>query len=144
MVLFKDCLSPKLKIAEQKGIIQMQDSDPGLTYDEKTYFTLSEPEICALRVACKTQEDSLKSAVEIVSIEEVEQEVEILENTAQISFQKHKAADVVFSLIAKAELEEFKTCHKDEERLFCGHTVKEHKDALELVLGQCGKFFSIN
>jgi len=74
----------------------------------------------------------------------VEKEIEILENTIQMAFLKHKAADVVFSLVARAELKRIEECHKVNDRLFCGHTAKEHIRALEIVLRQCGKFFLIN
>lgn len=95
---------------------------------------------CALERGFEQNLEVAKELAEIVGQDKVKLFKEILFNSLnpgsspEIKFVPSEDMKTVYSQIAKRELERIDAEDEDSEDLSCGHSVEEHKEALETVV----------
>ncbi len=100
-------------------------------FDEET--------LCALDRGLEKNPEVAKQLKEVVG-QKSEIFKDILSNTldpkhrAPMKFVPNEEARTFYGQIAKRELERIEAEDEDDEDLFCGHSVEEHKEALESVI----------
>lgn len=93
---------------------------------------------CALGRAFKQNPGVAKELEAIVGEENMSNLTDILPHADEVTFNQSEESKMVYSQIAKRELERIDAEDEDDEDLTCGHTVEEHKEALREVVDKMG------
>ena len=99
-----------------------------ITFDGET--------ICALGRAFKKNPEVVRDLAGVVGEENMKIFTDILINTneMEIKYDPSEELKTLYGQIAKRELERIEAEDEDDEDLTCGHTVDEHREALETVV----------
>ena len=90
---------------------------------------------CALERAFKQNPGVAKELEAIVGGEEnMRNLTDVLPHADELTFDQSEASKTVYGQIAKRELERIAAEDEDDEDLACGHSVDEHRQALQSVV----------
>ena len=89
---------------------------------------------CALQRGFEQNPGVVQQLKELMGPVEVNKFVEILPNIDETNVVPSEEMKTVYGQIAKRELERIEAEDEDDEDLTCGHTVDEHREALETVV----------
>jgi len=89
---------------------------------------------CALERGFEKNPGVVDELKKTVGVKEMGIFIDILPNTDEIKFVPSEDMKLVYGQIAKRELERIEAEDEDDEDLTCGHTVNEHREALETVV----------
>jgi len=93
-----------------------------------------EEECCALRGAFVNNESVFEKVGEFFGFDIARQAREMVNNSKRLGFPHHSAAEGVYLFMAQREQERLK--NRDAgDILGCGHTIGEHRNALESLVG---------
>jgi len=90
--------------------------------------------LCALERAFKQNPGVAKELEAIVGEENFRNLTDILPHANEFKFDQSEESKTVYGQIAKRELERIEAEDEDDEDLTCGHTVDEHREALQEVV----------
>ncbi len=93
-------------------------------------FELDEEICCALDRGFEQNPGVVKQLLEVVSDESMKFYTDILANATEMKFVPTEEIKMVYSQIAKRELERIAEEGEGDEALTCGHSIEEHQLAL--------------
>jgi len=89
---------------------------------------------CALARAFKQNPGVAKELETVVGEENMRNLTDVLPHADEFTFDQSEESKTVYSQIAKKELERIAAEDEDDEDLACGHSVDEHRQALQSVV----------